>query len=93
MSAKHTPGPWRLTDDPVRRVIKGGTPERTVCIIEDWTTEPDAKLIAAAPDMADALGEMTAMLDACTASDINVVGLDHFIDRAREALAKAGMLP
>ncbi len=53
---KHTPGPWSVADDglhaaSIRRVIKGGGPKpRTVCIVEDWTTEADANLIAAAPD-------------------------------------------
>jgi hypothetical protein len=54
-NSAHTPGPWRLTDDhKVRRVVKGGTPERSVVIIESWTTEADATLIAAAPMLLEA---------------------------------------
>ncbi len=48
---QHTPGPWTLTADLCRRVVKGGSPARSVVLIESWTTEPNARLIAAAPDL------------------------------------------
>lgn len=46
---------WRLTDDPVRRVIKGRRAdgkETTILIVESWTPEPDAQLVALAYDHA-----------------------------------------
>jgi hypothetical protein len=53
---KPTSLPWRLTDDhKVRRVVKGGTPERSIIIVEDWTREADAELIVRAVNSHEAL--------------------------------------
>ena len=53
--AKHTPTPWRLSDDLVRRVIRGGDPSRTIIIVEAWTTDADAELIVSAVNAYDDL--------------------------------------
>lgn len=58
--SKPTPGPWRVAPDgmhprSIRRVIKGGKPERSLIIVEDWTPSADAQLMATAPDLYRAL--------------------------------------
>lgn len=48
----HTPLPWRLTEEKGgRRVIKGGSPETSVCIVESWTKRQDALLMESAPSL------------------------------------------
>lgn len=48
---KHTPGPWRIDETKFgRRTIKNAK-GASVVVIEKWTAEEDARLIAAAPDM------------------------------------------
>jgi hypothetical protein len=61
IASKHSPGPWRVDGEFRRRVIKDAK-GKTVVVIEHWTTEPDAHLIAAAPDLLEALTELMAML-------------------------------
>lgn len=59
MSAvKHTPGPWSF-DGPAHSIIVWGpTPELRVCFMtSDGPAEANARLIAAAPDMLEALSE------------------------------------
>ncbi len=76
--SKHTPGPWRVTGPNVRA---GHALLAIVC--DHWadekTPEPEkeanARLIAAAPDLLDALKEIT---------------LEHgMTEKARAAIAKA----
>ena len=52
----HTPGPWHIKGELTRRAIKNAA-GKTVVVIERWTTEEDARLISAAPDMLAALDE------------------------------------
>ncbi|WP_413936953.1 hypothetical protein [Nitrospira sp. BLG_1] len=61
MKTKHTKGPWTIEDKAAgRRVVKG---DKSIVIIESWTTEPDARLIAAAPALLEALKDIEAELD------------------------------
>jgi len=49
MSAKHTPGPWRVFGYDI-----GTSPDETlavVCAMDDNTDDANARLIAAAPEM------------------------------------------
>lgn len=96
MDLKHTPGPWRLTDENrARRVIRGGgegKPERTVCIIEEWTTEADALLISAAPELAAALLVLEDRREPGRFCD-HAAGPCHRCDQAVAALKKAGLRP
>lgn len=98
----HTPGPWRLTDEQkIRRVIQGGDPKKphTVCIIETWTKDEDAALIAAAPELADALEAVRASAQCgCTLREAESghrsdCWLPHWLRVAADALRKAGVQP
>lgn len=50
MSTQHTPGPWRIHGN---YIVAGD--HQTICQWINYTDEPDARLIAAAPDMLAAL--------------------------------------
>jgi hypothetical protein len=94
---KHTPGPWMDDqadhDAPYQDIrIKGGSPRRTVCIVwiddapvHDFNAEQDAnaRLIAAAPDMLQALQAVLAFIEG------EPDAVEPF-DMVRAAYAKAG---
>lgn len=97
--AKHTPGPWTLLADegmlgrplPGRWVVEadGGV---YICLDPEWDEEyywesiANARLIAAAPDMLDALKKLASI-------DFGSNGWDNFAENAareaRAAIAKA----
>lgn len=87
MSARHTPGPWRVFGYDI-----GTSPDETlavVCAMDDNTDDANAALIAAAPDLLAALADLLA--------DAVQMGLDESpvsgsLVAAREALRKAGVL-
>jgi hypothetical protein len=61
MSAKHTLGPWKYTPSTnlVEGCIESGAQEYEVCTVSDNNSNPqnvaNARLIAAAPDLLEAL--------------------------------------
>lgn len=98
--AAHTPGPWEWADHVPfvkRETLKAG-PGRTVLTWtqtrvdgSDWThirvSDADARLIAAAPEMAEALKNLLWADDTARNDDILVAK-----ERALAALKKAGVL-
>lgn len=65
MSA-HTPGPWELRQSSRDYWFidhKQGGEGYTLTKLEDWTSEADARLIAAAPDLLDALRDLVAVTE------------------------------
>ena len=87
MSAKHTPGPWRLYGYDV-----GTAQDETlavVCAMDGDTDEANARLIAAAPDLARALADLLADAVEMGLDDSPVSGS---LIEARKALRKAGVL-
>jgi hypothetical protein len=87
-TAAHTPGPWRLDDKGAgRRIVKGDEPERSVCIIESWTKEADARLIAAAPEMQTRIQELeTERADAMAALERSEAERDEAREQRAEML-------
>jgi hypothetical protein len=85
MSAKHTPGPWRVFGYDI-----GTSPDETlavVCAMDDNTDDANATLIAAAPDLLAALVELDAWA-------MNESGADYpngTFEIVRAALRKAGV--
>lgn len=52
---KHTPGPWEF-DGPHHNIIVWSSPNNRICFMtSDGPTEANARLIAAAPDLLEAL--------------------------------------
>lgn len=87
-NTKHTPGPWWVDDNGCVAAGHGDTYE-TIAIMHDWQgdseREANARLIAAAPELLEAL---RAVLDEI---DENECGqsLSVRIGKARAAIAKA----
>ena len=96
MTTNHTPGPWRIVGG--TEVRGGGT---IICNTADYrvpnpdleaVASPDARLIAAAPDLLAALEELIAEWDATHADEDHRTGytLDTGgIRMARDAIARA----
>jgi hypothetical protein len=82
MSTQHTPGPWKTNGDPYVSTADG---RRSIAFCDSHQQahedRANARLIAAAPDLLDAL--LRVLRD--VASD----GLDGWEDQARAAIAKA----
>lgn len=94
MNAKHTPGPWEIRDVNVT-FISIGAPEHhsladTWAIDEGVTTEQlhaNARLIAAAPELLEAL-EQISHAEAATYDDIHAA-IQDLVGIARAVIAKA----
>ncbi|MBV6027252.1 hypothetical protein KUT53_22515 [Pseudomonas aeruginosa] len=81
---KHTPGPWKWNHGRLLHNVAGEYSETILDIEEEaWRpTDDDAKLIAAAPDLLEALQVCIEQITAlCSADDVP--------DQARAAIAKA----
>ena len=90
--SKHTPGPWRAEKHPQHDhvhcselwMIIAGEPDdcsdAEIAQVIAYEAEANARLIAAAPDMLEALKEARALLRGC---------IGEAIDRIDAALAKA----
>ena len=91
---KHTPGPWQWTQhfDPTISIYKDGF--GTLARLYDsaaGTGKANARLIAAAPDLLEALKTLVPMLDEWHKEHPDCVGdkEPHAIKAARAAIAKA----
>lgn len=83
---KHTPGPWVVNKEDFLDVYApndGAYTVATVAVTTDDEDEANSKLIAAAPDMAEALADIVN----------NAPGKRHpdWLARGRAALLKAGV--
>ncbi|MBU6190660.1 MAG: hypothetical protein KGR68_15195 [Betaproteobacteria bacterium] len=103
MSAKHTPGPWVLENRGYKFIVSkpgDGYITRDVCRMDASTMsafaqEANARLIAAAPELLEALRVFVSAAYPVT-TEINPRGhawseayLDQALDNARAAIAKA----
>jgi hypothetical protein len=82
--AQHTPGPWHLTPGSARRDGKASITDQNwerVALVED-ATETDARLIAAAPELLEALQYIVGW-------NPDDWSAETARDRARAAIAKA----
>ena len=94
--SKHTPGPWTLEAKAGRVYVKASIDGRgkhvayVIPIVDHDADMPfNADLIAAAPDMAEALIRFVSM--AHIYSQFNLPSYADDIAKARAALAKAGL--
>ena len=95
MKFKHTPGPWTVTKcDPIFNGTHGNLLGREVNITGPGFTTPeitggamqDATLIAAAPELYEAL---THLVNICTHPAATKADMQLIANEARAALAKA----
>ncbi len=85
MTDKHTPGPWHLNGVDTIISVKGN---RTVAKV--FHPEADARLIAAAPELLEALDEIDAHAsESAPYSDDLKEGMDAIIGIARAAIKTA----
>ena len=97
MKNELTPGPWQMTDKPNDRCcwsyhvetvergkILGDVLEGAAIVVADVRNEADAKLIAAAPDLLDALKTLVGLPDFSPKEKV-----DAAWKAAKAAIAKA----
>jgi len=101
---KFTPGPWKAIRDPLHygslsTVYAGSTEEKAgigaqmLVQVGGWSNpteqEANAHLIAAAPELYEALEEIIQDVQQTSTGDITGTGCWEALDKARAALAKA----
>lgn len=91
--ARHTPGPWHYQEesDPYTHIVRAG--DRFLCqLAQDHTgqAEDDARLIAAAPDLAAALQGLLRFVEEQIAPEFELSQIPE-VEAAEAALAKAGL--
>lgn len=64
MTTQHTPGPWEINGDQYVESLSLDTP-LSICMLADCgeATESNGALIAAAPDLLDALRDLVAVTE------------------------------
>lgn len=88
-AAKHTPGPWVYGErEPRTGRIQVWSQDGIATGVAHAFFEPDAKLIAAAPALADALEKLVAAFE-----DENLPDCTAALKESRVALRTAGRLP
>jgi hypothetical protein len=78
-TTKHTPGPWRIG---ALESGQAAVDSASGAEVTGWVSIPDARLIAAAPDMLEALEELCLTFEA-------IVGGELITAKARAAIKKA----
>jgi hypothetical protein len=96
METKHTPGPWTVDDGETLRIR--GADKSSVCTI-NWLTltsrrlapegYANARLIAAAPDLLDALLRLVARIEVNGGIGEYTAGPAFVMQSAYDAIAKA----
>ena len=97
--SKHTPGPWMwdcdvIKNDPLERVryrvvARGKTVTQCYYSSSDESAQHDARLIAAAPDLLEALREYRAAILFAQDKQALMSAIKSADDKARAAIAKA----
>lgn len=90
MGAKHSPGPWEAVDSlTVRGPFEAGNPEKAgfmIASLPAYRSTGDAKLIAAAPELLEALRKLITISD--EAYTVEGVSMHPFITEAKALVAK-----
>lgn len=101
MSANHTPGPWHFVDSPLKTgwlIVVGGNYLADVhkhigTTADDVRDESNARLIAAAPELLEALESLLAVSECADETgyveDCGFVDLEKVQANARAAINKA----
>ena len=81
MTASHTPGGWIAVDHASGHVVvrEANLLDRSIATVG---AEPDARLIAAAPDLLEVLRDVLEGV-------LNPIAHESYVDAARAAIAKA----
>lgn len=96
-NVKHTPGPWKLLDAPHKGLGIVAPQANHATIVSDGLGLPDARLIAAAPELLDACKAALSAIDVTVESESPDAEVERAFGRAIEllkaAIAKAGGKP
>lgn len=84
--SKHTPGPWQARTGRANTSVYVEGTQHAVAV---GCKEPDARLIAAAPDMLEALREMLRQFEPANDLDDATPEMDDAVTLTRAAIAKA----
>jgi len=99
VSANHTPGPWHFVDSPLKTgwlIVVGGNYLADVhkhigTTADDVRDESNARLIAAAPELLEALESLLAVSECADetgyVTDAGFVDIDELHAEVREALS------
>lgn len=79
MNAAHTPGPWLISEDSAVVTVRGATGEPIAELWLGGPIEQDARLIAAAPELLEALRYARRFLKA---EDVDLLFIDAAIAKA-----------
>ena len=89
---RHTPGPWRVSFTPLApqrfQIRAGEFINRRICVMDDQPDDGDeanALLIAAAPELLEALKNLVHMVDNCDTIEPD----DYQLHKASALIAKA----
>lgn len=98
-AAKHTPGPWTAKWSKYTEgvfIVQAGPPSNRVLAQFDGDGDgpdaqsiADANLIAAAPELLEALQRLIPLIDVTISETCHAPGLKEAADTARAAIAKA----
>jgi len=93
--SKHTPGPWKAVNQTTSTLLKQDSPQgRYLFSLKEYPgipeSEANARLIAAAPDLAEAVRELLATHPAAYREPGKIDNrTDNAVKIARAAIAKA----
>src|SRR6185369_3221808 len=93
--SKHTPGPWKAVNQTTSTILKQDSPQgRYLFSLKEYPgipeSEANARLIAAAPDLAEAVRELLATHPAAYREPGKIDNrTDNAVKIARAAIAKA----
>jgi hypothetical protein len=90
MSTKHTPGPWfyYVTPSGVRYKVHGPTVDYFICDVKGSNDLANARLIAAAPELLEALEKLADQAASNNDYDSDR-GLQAAVEQARTIISKA----
>ena len=86
--SKHNSGPWKITHTAINGYrVNDSTGWGVAIVLKDVNDKANARLIAAAPQMLDALENAVGAME--TADNNGAAGLQRAIEMALEAIAAA----
>jgi len=90
MTSKHTPGPWSIDGEGTNAMVRGA--DLTIVAVRHRLTgqthEANARLIAAAPELLEALEDLVYLAEAAM-REVGEYDIEAELADARAAIAKA----
>jgi hypothetical protein len=87
--AEHTPGPWAIASGAIHMRGEARVQMALIRAMPSVEYAANLRLIGAAPDLLDALREMTEVAGRALAGTLPALGAEHLRDPAHDALKRA----